>query len=781
MKYTNRIPPKEITAFREILNDFIPEKIFDIHSHLYDSSHFPNGEWGFLEELDKLGLKENQDRLLEYMPAKSIHGLYFGMPRLSGNRFMINEFIRKEIENNGSDKNKGLIIAAPTDDPVAICSSLDSSPFCGIKVYHCFADRPDTMNASITEYAPEWMWEILQQTEGVLMLHIVREKGIADEENLTELRRLSKSYPRVKIILAHVARSFNYRTALRGLDSISDLDNIVVDTSAICETETFGAAMKALGPRRIHWGSDFPVSEMKGRCVTTGDHFFWLHPENIKSDYSAPTDTQMTLVGIESLWSLKESCENNGLTRTDIEDIFYNNALRLLSKFEVGETNTTNVSGPELWSEACNHIANGTALMSKRAEMFGKNTWPAYYSRSQGCEVWDLEGRRYIDFVGGVGSVLLGYADPEVNAAVQRRVMMGSYSSLVNPDEVMLAKKLLKMHPWAEGGKVRFARTGGEAMSIAIRCARSSSGKSGIAFCGYHGWHDWYLAANLGESSALDGHLIPGLSPVGVPRELLNTSVPFRYNDLHSFDHAISKLDSNLAAVVMEPMRSQYPDPEFINHVVGTCRKKGIVLIVDEITSGLRYGFPGIHLHINLQPDIVVYAKAMSNGIPFGAVIGQKNVMERSEKSFISSSYWTDGIGTSAALAVLEKAERIHLYENVWEKGLYFQRQLSEVASGFSHLKVEISGMPPTPSLTFGPQEHSGALKSFYIHKMLHRGFLASTFFYLMESHTMNHLEKFIQAFGSVLDEMDDIIKKGDLEKFRILKDDTKDGFTRLA
>ena len=132
---------------------------------------------------------------------------------------------------------------------------------------------------------------------------------------------------------------------------------------------------------------------------------------------------------------------------------------------------------------------------------------------------------------------------------------------------------LLALHPWA--GKVRFARGGGEAMMMSVRIARAATGRSGVAFCGYHGWHDWYLAANLGETDALNGHLLPGLEPRGVPRELRGTSAPFRYNDLASLDAALAQLKGNLAAVVMEPMRSQTPRDDFIRKAAERCRAAG--------------------------------------------------------------------------------------------------------------------------------------------------------------------------------------------------------------
>lgn len=707
-------------------------------------------------------------------------GLFFGFPHKSGDRIAINGWMLDEIKNSGSERNKVLKLVSPEDSPDELQKDLKAGLFCGVKVYHIYADRKDTMNARIIEYTPEWIWEMLNEVHGVLMLHIVRHEGIADHDNLAELRRLSRAYPRVKIILAHIARSFNFRNAKRGLSEISDLDNVVVDTSAICEAETFAIALDVLGPGRILWGSDYPVSEVRGRCVTVGDHMFWLHPEIIKPENPASDDDKMTLVGVESLLALKEACQNFGATDSDIKDIFYNNAIKLLDLEKPVLTKQDPGIGKKLWRDARKVISGGTALLSKRAEMFDSTSWPAYYTKCSGSEVWDLEGNRYVDFLGGVGSVLLGYADPAVNAAVSRRTALGSYCSLVNPQEPELAMKLLELHPWARDGKVRFARTGGEAMTVAIRCARSYKNKSGIVFCGYHGWHDWYLAANLGKKDALDGHLLPGLDPAGVPCELQGTSVPFRYNDIDSFDAAVEKHSDKLACVVMEPMRSQLPDVEFIDHIVKTCHEKEIVLIVDEITSGMRYGYPGAHIEIGLRPDIVVYAKAISNGIPFGAIVGKKEVMEKSEESFISSSYWTDGIGTAAALAVIQKMERLDVHKLVWEKGVRVQNELKVLSKRYPVLKIEIGGMPPTPSLTFLLDDLSLRIKSIYIRKMVERGFLVSTYFYLMMTHSPDHISAVLEAMDEVFNEISLLVESGEINSTLPADSKNKDGFARL-
>jgi glutamate-1-semialdehyde 2,1-aminomutase len=759
------------------LSGFLPEEIYDIHTHPYNASHFAPDTFSFLKNAGVLGCEKHRNALLQYMPVKTIHGLYFGMPHQNDDRPEMNRWVAAEVKEHGTDLSRSLLVASPYDDPEKIASDLRSGLFCGIKVYHCYATRPDTMNASLPEYAPEWMWELLHEIKGVLLLHIVRDGAMDDTDNQREVRRLCRNYPNVKLILAHVARSFNYRNARSGLYSIVDLDNVVIDTSAVTESESFAAALKILGPKRVLWGSDFPVSELRGRCVTTGGYFYWLHPELIDPKHSSPTKNEMTLVGIESLLTLREACDDAGLTQKDVKDIFFNNALRLLKPHLPKEAMPFEETGPELWQRAREVISGGTGLLSKRAEMFDKQKWPAYFSKASGCEVWDLAGRRYIDFAGGIGAVLLGYADPDVNAAVQRSVLSGSYSSLVNPQEVELTDMLLALHPWA--GKVRYARGGGDALTMAVRIARAATGKSGIAFCGYHGWHDWYLAANLSDDTALDGHLLPGLEPKGVPRELRGTSVPFRYNDFESFEVALNKLGNGLAAVIMEPMRAQYPNEGFLSRVASRCREAGAIFIIDEVTSGLRYGFPGALSKLGIEPDMAVYAKAMSNGFPFGVVIGRDEIMQQADGSFISSSYWTDGVGTGAALAVLKKMTSLNVHEVLWARGVVLKDALDKIVARYPSCNLKIGGMPVTPTLQFQLGAHSNHVKTRFVVKMLEKGFLTSSALYLMFAHEEKHINAFLESFEAALKELEQEILGG-LENVAP-EGESQAGFSRLA
>ena len=228
-----------------------------------------------------------------------------------------------------------------------------------------------------------------------------------------------------------------------------------------------------------------------------------------------------------------------------------------MSVEKMGSAGDNDSKCQQLYRLAKSLIPGGTQLLSKRPEMFAPDQWPGYFREARGCEVVDLDGRRYVDMsTMGIGACLLGYNDPDVTEAVVARVKNGSMCTLNSPEEVELAQLLLSIHPWAN--KVRFGRTGGEAMAIAVRIARASTGRDVVAFCGYHGWHDWYLAANRTAqpgNDALQKHLLPGLSPRGVPTQLAGTALPFNYNQLDSLAAIVQREGPRLAAVVMEPTR----------------------------------------------------------------------------------------------------------------------------------------------------------------------------------------------------------------------------------
>jgi glutamate-1-semialdehyde 2,1-aminomutase len=422
-------------------------------------------------------------------------------------------------------------------------------------------------------------------------------------------------------------------------------------------------------------------------------------------------------------------------------------------------------------------IPGMTQLLSKRPDMFSYGVWPGYFSRAKGVEIWDLDGNRYIDMsIGGIGANVLGYADADVDSAVRAAIDMGVSSSLNCPEEVELAELLCSIHPWAQ--MVRYARTGGESMAIAVRIARAFKGKDKIAFCGYHGWHDWYLAANLGTENALGEHLIEGLSPAGVPRGLTGTALPFRYNHLEELQVIVNQNKDDLAAIVMEPIRSQKPENGFLEGVREIADKSGAVLIIDEISAGLRMNSGGAHLILCVEPDIAVFSKALGNGYPIAAIIGKSEVMETAQRTFISSTLWTERIGPTAALATLRKHQRLNAGSHLMEIGQLVQEGWKNIAAK-NNLGIEVGGIPPLSHFSF-KHEHALSLKALFIQLMLEKGFLASTLFYSMYAHKKIHVMNYISAADEAMAEIREALDKGAIDKCLQGKPATN-GFKRFA
>ena len=433
--------------------------------------------------------------------------------------------------------------------------------------------------------------------------------------------------------------------------------------------------------------------------------------------------------------------------------------------------------GQELYNKAKKIIPGGTQLLSKRPEMFLPDLWPAYYEKANGCEIWDLDGKRYLDMsYMGIGACILGYADEDVNLAVKNCIDNGSMATLNAPEEVELAEMLIELHPWAD--MARFARTGGEAMAIAVRIARAVSGRDKVLFCGYHGWHDWYLAANLAGEGALDGHLLSGLSPLGVPRGLEGSALPFNYNDTEGFLKILSEHKGKIGAVVMESIRNSYPEKGFLETIKKASKELGIVLVFDEITAGWRLNLGGAHLNFNIDPDIAVFGKGMSNGFPMAAIIGKRAVMQKAQETFVSSTYWTEKVGPVAALATIKKLKK----ENVAEHLKQIGRKVKDGwrTSAEKHgLDIHISGIDPLGHFSFAG-EQALAIKTLFTQLMLQRGFLATTAFYASFAHKDAPVGEYLTAVDEVFALLKEAITGNSVEN-KLSGPVAHSGFKRLA
>lgn len=738
------------------LRSFVPPDAFDAHAHLYDLRHLcPQATADAFAGSPRIDHDVLVRSMQTWMGDRVIgDGLYFPFPVRHLDTQAANALLAEALADQ--PRSRGLMMIRPQDDPADVERELLARRFAGFKVYHVFAARAETFQAEQGEFLPEWAWELAHRHGLWITMHMVLPAALRDPRNWQYIRTQCWRYPNARLVLAHAARGFNASHTVDSIDTLRGIDNVFFDTSAVCEPAAFEAILRATGVTRLMYGSDFPVSENRGRAVSLGDGFVWLYEHNV--DWSGWPHGKPIPIGIESLLALKQACRTMCLADGDVERIFSTNARELLGL----SRSSTSERAQQQYRRAKEIIPGGTQLLSKRPEMFAPDHWPAYYEQAIGCEVIDTSGRRLLDMSsGGILACILGYADPDVNAAVIRRVQLGSMATQQTYDEVRLAELLLEIHPWAE--MARFARTGGEAMAVAVRIARAATGRDKIAVCGYHGWHDWYLAANLGDGGAesLAGHLLPGLNPAGVPRALAGTTLPFAYNRLEQLEQITAEHGNELAAIVMEPTRHVDPAPGFLEGVRQLADRVGAKLVFDEISAGWRLCLGGAHLKFGVAPDLAVFAKAMSNGFAMSAVIGKGATMSAAQQSFISSTYWTEGIGPAAALACVRKMQRIDVPAHLAQIG-------SQLSSGWLELGRH-QGVPATaasrPEMAVLGFDHADAnsLMTLFTRRMLERGILAGASFNPMLAHQPRHVERYLVAAGNVFPELAMAIEQGDI------------------
>lgn len=280
-------------------------------------------------------------------------------------------------------------------------------------------------------------------------------------------------------------------------------------------------------------------------------------------------------------------------------------------------------------------------------------------------------------------------------------------------------------------------------------------------FCGYHGWSDWYLAANLSADGALDGHLMKGLSPNGVPRSLAGSIVPFTYNTLEELKKIVTEQGPRLAAIIMEPTRGVLPEGGFLEGVRQLADESGARLIFDEVTTGFRIHRVGAHLQFGVDPDVAVYAKTLGNGHPIAAIVGRAGTMEAAQESFISSTYWTEGVGPTAANATLKVLRSIDVAEHVRKIGVMAREGLAAIAEAHD-VPLKISGHPALTYLGFADGQQSDAMMTLFTTRMLKAGYLCGGSFYPSLAHEPHHVEAFLGVADNVFAELGQATKRQD-------------------
>lgn len=388
------------------------------------------------------------------------------------------------------------------------------------------------------------------------------------------------------------------------------------------------------------------------------------------------------------------------------------------------------------------------AVAYKQHPIFGaasnRGEAPAYFSRSQGAYVWDLDGNKYLDCVLGFGSVILGHCDADVEAAVIEQLRKGVAATLSTPHECKLAELLRQFVPGAEVSL--FLKTGSDATSAAVRIARAFTGRERILRWGYHGWHDW--CANR-----------PG-GVVKAARELTND---FKYNDVESLKWQLEMYAGEVACVVMMPYELQEPRDEFLSQVGEVARLHGALFILDEVRSGFRLALGGAQQHYGVEADLVALSKAMANGFCISAVCGSQTYLRAIGDLSISSVFFRGGLEMAAAIATIEKLAATNPYPRMWELGRHMCDGLDAEATR-TGVPARVTGLPITPFLTFdyGDEEMNQHAMSVFVAEMLSHGILLhpSHHWFLCASTSDDDVESTIRAAGQAFSVVRDAARR---------------------
>ena len=415
------------------------------------------------------------------------------------------------------------------------------------------------------------------------------------------------------------------------------------------------------------------------------------------------------------------------------------------------------ISEKKYWLIAKKIIPSGNSFLSKNPTRHPSSKWPKYFLKAKGCKIWDLRNKVFIDFsFMGVGTNVLGYSNSRVNSEVLKIVKKSNMSTMNSLEEVLLAKELINLHKWSEQAK--FAKTGAEANTLAVRIARAYTGKEKVIVCGYHGWHDWYLSANLKKNNSLDTHLFKDLKISGVPKFLKNETLSFKFNDYDSLNLIVKKNKKKIACLIMEVERTEKPKDNFLLKVRNLCNRNNIILIFDECTTGFREHLGGRHKMYKINPDIAMFGKALGNGYPITAIIGKKKIFSKFKNTFASSTFWSDRIGFAAALATIKEMKRIKSWKKLKDNSIYIKSQLKRIATS-NNLEIHFSSIDCL--LFFQIKGFTDDfINKFIAEKMIKKGYLAGNKIYVSISHTKKYVNNYINEMSKIFRNLNLKLKK---------------------
>ena len=421
----------------------------------------------------------------------------------------------------------------------------------------------------------------------------------------------------------------------------------------------------------------------------------------------------------------------------------------------------------KLYKKAIKIIPGGSQTFSKGPSQFTNNFAPKYLKKGKGCNAWDEDNNKYIDYVMGCQPLILGYADKDVNKAVHEQLLIGSTFSLMNKLEIEVAELLVKHIPSAE--MVRFGKNGGDATTIAIKISRAVTGKQKIAFCGYHGWHDWFIASTDKSNG------IPNFN-----KQLVHS---FDYNNIESLEKIFANNKNEIACVIMEPIT--VPEPKcftktcntnlckkdnickknnFLHQVKQICKKNNALLVFDEVVTGFRYAIGGAQEYYNVTPDLTALAKGISNGIPLSAIVGKKEYMSLlGDDVFFSFTYGGECLGLAAAKACIKKLIKEKVPIHLKSVGSYYKDNLNKIIKShkLDHF-LSCDGHPCRSIVTIKDIKNYKNLeiKTFIQQELFRRGILWAAYHSLSYMHKRGDINKTLKAFDETLEILGKIIKR---------------------
>ena len=402
----------------------------------------------------------------------------------------------------------------------------------------------------------------------------------------------------------------------------------------------------------------------------------------------------------------------------------------------------------ELLERALEVIPLGAQTFSKSITQYPRGVSPHFAGRAKGARLWDADGNEYLDLVGALAAVLLGYGDEETDAAVRAQLESGVSFTLSHELEIEVAERLVRLVPCAE--QVRFGKNGTDATSAAVRLARARTGRDHVALCGYHGWQDWSIGTTTRDK--------------GVPAAVRALSHAFPYGDLGALERVLAAHPSGFAAVVMEPAGASLPPAGYLAGVRDLAHRHGALLVFDETITGMRFHSGGAQALYGVTPDLATFGKGIANGFPLSAVLGPRELMREMEEVFFSGTFGGEALSLAAARSVLDRVVRDRVPERLAERGTELQERLHALLESTGSAGVfSLAGHPSWTFLRIAATERCSdfEIKTLLLQRLFERGVLFLGTFNLSLAHGPAELDEVVRVLREVLPELAERARAG--------------------